>query len=56
MGVSETEVPVNTRDVLEKGLTVGSSAQDVRTSIGLLAPNGKPVSSRLRMIIHQVGI
>jgi len=57
MGVSETEVPVNTRDVLEKGLTlVGSSRsgrEDFQLAVALM--ENPQVSSRLRMIIHQVG-
>ena len=54
MGVSETEVPLNTRDALEKGLTlVGSSRsgrEDFELAVQLMSQ--EKVSSRLRMIIH----
>ena len=49
-------MPVNTRDVLEKGLTlVGSSRsgrEDFQLAVALM--ENPQVSSRLRMIIHQV--
>ncbi len=55
MGVSELEVPLNTRDILEKGLTwVGSSRsgrEDFEKAAQLMA---KPsIHGRLQMIVHE---
>jgi len=55
MGVSENPVPVRTRDVLEKGLTlVGSSRsgrQDFETAVELM--QDKTLQNRLGYIIYE---
>lgn len=55
MGVSETEVPLNTRDILEKGLSfIGSSRsgrEDFEQAAQLMEE--PRIASRLQMIIHQ---
>jgi len=55
MGVSENKVPVNTRDVLEKGLTfIGcsrSGQQDFIKAVELMEQ--KSFSQRLKVIIHE---
>ena len=57
MGVSDNRVAVNTRDVLEKGLTfVGSSRsgrEDFERAVEMLA--NLRVQSRLKNIIHVDG-
>lgn len=57
MGVSDNRVAVNTRDVLEKGLTlVGSSRsgrEDFEQAVEMLA--NRRVQSRLKNIIHVDG-
>lgn len=57
MGVTETEVPINTRDILEKGLSfIGSSRSgrpDFEEAIRLMEQ--PRVSSRLKTIIHEAG-
>ena len=55
MGVSETEVPLNTRDILEKGLTwIGSSRsgrEDFQAAVHHMSKTH--VHSRLKVIIHE---
>ncbi len=55
MGVSELEVPLNTRDCLEKGLTwVGSSRsgrEDFEKAVELMA--NPLIHRRLQMIVHE---
>ena len=55
MGVSEFEVPLNTRDILEKGLTwVGSSRSGREDFEGAVEMMERPqVHSRLNLIIHE---
>lgn len=55
MGVSEFEVPLNTRDILEKGLTwVGSSRSGREDFEGAVQMMERPqVHSRLNLIIHE---
>lgn len=57
MGVTETEVPINTRDILEKGLSfIGSSRSgrsDFEEAIRLMEQ--PRVTARLKTIIHEAG-
>jgi ribitol-5-phosphate 2-dehydrogenase len=57
MGVSENQIPINTRDILEKGLTVlGSSRsgrKDYETALAVLSDT--KVQNRLRFIIKYFG-
>lgn len=57
MGVSERPVPVYTRDVLEKGMTVvgcsRSGRADFETAISLMS--SKPLLNRLRQIVYEDG-
>lgn len=55
MGVSENKVPINTRDILEKGLTfVGSSRSgrvDFENAIKFM--EDKSIQRRLKSIIYE---
>lgn len=55
MGVSEFEVPLNTRDILEKGLTLVGSSRSGRDDFeGAVEMMERPqVHSRLNLIIHE---
>ncbi|MDD7267802.1 MAG: zinc-binding dehydrogenase [Lachnospiraceae bacterium] len=57
MGVSETEVPLNTRDILEKGLTLIGSSRSGRLDFeqAVIQMEKPRVSSRLKLMVHEFG-